>query len=156
MKIRLLWVGKTKEGWASEAIEKYLKLLRHFAEVEVVQIKEEKARSAKGASAEREAVNKALSVEGKRILEKVSSSYILLDERGAQKDSVELAGMLKDTARMEFVLGGPWGVSDEVKSRAHKKLALSTMTLTHDLARVLFLEQLYRGFTINSGRGYHH
>ena len=149
MKIRLLWVGKTKESWASEGVEKYLKLLRHFAEVELVEIKEDKSGGTKGS------VDRALEVEGKRILGK-ASSYVLLDERGKQASSTGLARMLRDRPRMEFVLGGPWGVSDKVKKGAAETIALSRMTLTHEMARILFLEQLYRGFTINAGRGYHH
>lgn len=146
MKIRILWVGRTREGWAVEGISKYLKLLRPFVEVELVEIKEEKGKAP---------VSHIVEAEGRRIMEK-ATSYILLDERGTKLSSESLGHLLEDQSRMEFVLGGPWGVSEEVKNKAVRTVSLSDMTLTHEMARLLFLEQVYRGFTIITGRKYHH
>jgi len=147
MRIRLIWVGRTKEPWAREAIEKYSRLIRPYAQLEVVEIKEQK-----GGPAERD---RLVESEGRRILEK-ASDYVLLDELGKAPGSVDFSGMLRDRARTEFVIGGPWGVSDEIRARADGILSLSNMTLTHDLARVVLMEQIYRGFTIITGKGYHH
>lgn len=145
MKFRIIWVGKTKERYAAEGVAKYLKLLRPLARVEVVEVKEHKS----GTEAER------LRKEGERIL-KQTSSYILLDEKGRELSSVELAESFRDSAGGDFVLGGPYGVSDEVRKAAVGSISLSRMTLTHEMARLLLLEQLYRAMTILKGGGYHH
>ena len=145
MKVRLLWVGKTREPWAGEAVSKYVKLIRPFAEIEIVEIKDLKGKGAQ-----------AVKDEGERILKSVSRDFILLDERGAESGSVKFADKLRDRARIEFVIGGPYGVSDEVKRAAAGTIRLSSMTLTHEMARIVLLEQIYRGFTIIAGRGYHH
>lgn len=148
MIIRLVWVGKTKEPWAREAIGKYSKLIRPYAKIEVVEVKELKGRG----PAERE---RTVESEGRRILEK-AKSYVLLDVLGKAPGSVEFSDMLRARASMEFVIGGPWGVSDAVRGKADGILSLSNMTLTHDLARIVLMEQIYRGFTIITGKGYHH
>lgn len=85
-----------------------------------------------------------------------TGDYFLLDERGREFTSVALADFLKGVDSADFVLGGPFGVSSEVRDRAKGCIALSRMTLTHEMARLLFLEQLYRAFTIIKGKEYHH
>ncbi|MEJ2313295.1 MAG: 23S rRNA (pseudouridine(1915)-N(3))-methyltransferase RlmH [Nitrospirota bacterium] len=145
MKFRIIWAGKTKEAYAAEGVAKYLKLLGALAKVEVVEVREQKG----GPEDER------LRKEGERIL-KQTSSFVLLDERGPELTSVEFAEMLRDRGRADFVVGGAYGVSAEVKAAASETLALSRMTLTHEMARVLLLEQLYRAVTILKGGGYHH
>lgn len=144
MKIRILWVGKTKEPFVREGMEKYLRRLRPFADVATVEIKETKEKGGRG-----------IEEEGERIM-KQSASYILLDERGRELTSPELASMLEGRAEVDFVLGGPYGVSEAVRGRAAETIALSRMTLTHEMARLLLLEQLYRAVTILKGGGYHH
>ncbi|MDP2166982.1 MAG: 23S rRNA (pseudouridine(1915)-N(3))-methyltransferase RlmH [Thermodesulfovibrionales bacterium] len=151
MRLRILWVGKTKERFIDEGIKKYLKLLGPFAKAGIVEIKEEKGRPA----------GMAVWAEGRRIL-KQSSSYILLDETGRPLSSKGLASLLlnlnkvKACGSLDFVIGGPYGVSEEVKAGASDTLSLSAMTLTHEMARLVLIEQLYRAMTINAGRGYHH
>lgn len=147
-KLRLLWVGKTKEPYLRQAIEDYAGRIARYAEVELVEIKEEKGDSA-GISPE------GLKREGRRITER-ATGYTLLDERGRALSSTGLADFLRDRASADFVIGGAYGVSDEVKAAARDTLCLSQMTLTHEMARVLLLEQLYRAFTIIRGTGYHH
>ncbi|MEJ2182124.1 MAG: 23S rRNA (pseudouridine(1915)-N(3))-methyltransferase RlmH [Nitrospirota bacterium] len=146
MKVRILWVGKTKEAFLAEGIGKYLALLQPHADVRVVEIKEEKG----GKDPVR-----VLRREGERIV-KQAETYVLLDERGREMTSEELAGFLGDRPRVDFVVGGPHGVSEDVRRRAAATLALSRMTLTHEMARLLLLEQLYRAVTIKAGTGYHH
>lgn len=141
MKIRILWVGRTKEPYVREAVDRYLRRLRPFADVAVVEIKERKGRG--------------LEEEGERIMRQ-SASYILLDERGRELSSPEFASVLEGRPEADFVLGGPYGVSEEVRARAADTIALSRMTLPHEMARLLLVEQLYRAMTILRGGGYHH
>jgi 23S rRNA (pseudouridine1915-N3)-methyltransferase len=86
---------------------------------------------------------------------------VLLDERGKELKTVEFSGFLEKSfllskKRIVFVIGGPWGFSENVYLRADYKLSLSKMTFPHQLVRLLFLEQLYRAFTIIKGEPYHH
>lgn len=145
MKVRIIWVGKTKESYAAEGISKYLKMLRPLARVEIVEIREQKV----GSTEDR------LGKEGERIL-KETASYTLLDERGREISSVEFARSIGDRAQADFVLGGPYGVSDAVRAGASDVVSLSRMTLAHEMARLVFLEQLYRAINIRKGGGYHH
>ncbi len=144
-RFRIIWVGKTKEPFVQEGIEKYLKLLSPLAEVEIKTIKEERGKG----------VKEALRREGKRICE-MSEEYILLDEKGRMMNTMEFAGFISDRRDMDFVLGGPYGVDETVRQKASLILSLSPMTFPHDLVRLLLLEQLYRAVTILSGRRYHH
>lgn len=98
---------------------------------------------------------KSVIAEGRRIL-KQTESYVLLDEKGREFSSPEFAGFLEGRSGMDFVIGGPFGVSEEVRQRAGDVIALSRMTFTHEMVRVIFLEQLYRAMTIMKGREYHH
>jgi 23S rRNA (pseudouridine1915-N3)-methyltransferase len=145
MKFRIIWAGKTRESYAAEGIAKYLKLLRPLAGVEVIEVKEQKG----GGAEDR------LRKEGERIL-KHTSSFVLLDERGRELNSMQFAEVLGDRAQTDFVLGGPYGVSEGVRGAASETLSLSRMTLTHEMSRLLLLEQLYRAMTIFKGGGYHH
>jgi 23S rRNA (pseudouridine1915-N3)-methyltransferase len=122
-------------------MEKYLRRLRPFAEVALVEIREQGGRG--------------VDEEGERIMRQ-SASYILLDEKGRELTSPEFASMLGGRAEVDFVLGGPYGVSEDVRKRAADAIALSRMTLTHEMARLLLLEQLYRAMTILRGGRYHH
>ena len=101
--------------------------------------------------------------EGKKIIQSVRKDdyIILLDEKGVEYRTVEFAEWLEKrlmlpAKRIVFITGGPWGFSDEVYSVADFRLSLSRMTLPHQMVRLLFLEQLYRVFTIIKGEPYHH
>jgi len=145
MKIRLIWPGKTKEQFILEGINKYLKLSRPYADISIIEIKEEKGKN----------VGKMVQKEGERIL-KLQEPYTLLDEKGEALTSVAFAEYIGHQPSVNFVLGGAYGVSDEVKKMAQKTLSLSRMTFTHEMSRMFFLEQLFRSFTIMHKRGYHH
>lgn len=145
IRLRIFWVGKTKERYLTEGINKYLDLLRHMARVSVVEIKDERGKD-RAAS---------LSLEGKRILRQ-SESYMLLDEKGKEFSSRELARFLEERDSLDLVMGGPFGVSDEVKARASETIALSRLTFTHEMARLILLEQIYRAAAIIKDTGYHH
>jgi len=146
MKINLIWVGKTKEQFIRDGIEKYLKLLGHYADIALVEVREEKGS------------NSAMTIEreGERIM-KLGMPYVLLDERGMDLTSVKFAEYIGQHApRINFVLGGAFGVSEKVRAGARGILSLSRMTFTHEMARVFLLEQLYRAFSIMNRKGYHH
>ncbi|MCL4455954.1 MAG: 23S rRNA (pseudouridine(1915)-N(3))-methyltransferase RlmH [Nitrospirae bacterium] len=145
MKARILWVGRTKEKYLTEGINRYLKMLKHMANVSVIEVKEEKGKTKEN----------ALFAEGERILRQ-TGSYILLDESGREFNSKDFARFLGEKEQVDFVLGGAYGVSSEVKEKAAAKIALSKMTLTHEMARLIFLEQFYRAMTIIKGKEYHH
>lgn len=146
MKINLIWVGKTKEPFIHEGLQKYLKLLKPYAEVAITEIRDEKVKD----------ISRMLSKESQRIQD-LKTPYLLLDEKGETLDSVEFARFIeKQGSSATFLLGGAYGVSEDVKAKATKKIRLSAMTFTHEMSRLIFLEQLYRAFTILQKRGYHH
>jgi len=146
MKIILMWVGKTKEQFIREGIEKYLRLLKPFAEVSVSEIREEKGKD----------IQRMVEKEGERLL-KLRTPFVLLDEKGKGYSSAEFAGFIgRHQSPMTFVLGGAYGVSDKVKEAAACSVALSRMTFTHEMSRLVLTEQIYRAFTIINKRGYHH
>ncbi len=146
MKIRLVWVGKTKERFIDEGIKKYLRLIKPFGHISVVEIKEEKGKDAQ----------RMVETEGQRI-SKLRTPYVLLDEKGKGFTSAEFADFFAGhSPSVTFVIGGAYGVSESVRDAAESKLALSRMTFTHDMTRLFLLEQIYRAFTIMHKRGYHH
>lgn len=146
MKINLIWVGKTKERFVHEGLQKYLDLLRPYADVAITEIREEKVKD----------ISRMLVKESERI-QGLRTPYLLLDEKGETFDSVGFARFIeKQGSSATFLLGGAYGVSEEVKANAKKKIRLSAMTFTHEMSRLIFLEQLYRAFTILQKRGYHH
>jgi 23S rRNA (pseudouridine1915-N3)-methyltransferase len=144
-KIKILWVGKTKEPYLNEGISRYLRLMSPMARVSVVEIN-----GCRGKKPEEAVIR-----EGSKIL-KQTGSFALLDEKGKGLTSFEFADFIKGRECVDFVLGGPFGVSDEIKLKASDTIALSKMTFTHEMARLVFLEQLYRAMTIIKGKEYHH
>ncbi len=152
-KITLLTIGALKESWAKEAARLYRERIVHAADLRVLELQPSRQPHAAGQQAE----------ESERLLlsaRKQPGLLIVLDERGEDITSQELAELL-GTARdrgesLQFILGGSYGLTDTVRSSAHTVLRLSSLTLPHELCRVLFLEQLYRGFEMLKGSGYHH
>lgn len=155
MKLRLVCIGKLSEQWQREAAADYSGRLQRYCPFEVIELKEEKG-GRKGDSAG------ILKREAARILEKVpqNSRLILLDERGRQFGSEQLADRLSDEMLHDgrdwcLVIGGPYGLDAELRQRADLLLSLSKMTFTHQMARVFLLEQLYRSMTIIKNEPYH-
>ena len=147
MKLRFVWVGKTKNAAIKELVEQYLERVRKFTGVEVIELRD---RADVGSD-----LRKIIEKEGEQILSRIESDplVVVLDERGRQMDSMKLAELIEShrvcgTKQMTFVIGGHGGLSDQVKKRAGLLLALSPMTLTHEFARALLTEQVYRAFTI--------
>ena len=156
MKITLLTVGKTDRDWVRQGLEIYVSRLRHYIPFTLTEIPELKNVSALS----REQIKIK---EGELILKNIrpSDDVILLDERGKEYSSMQLAGILQDKINYEckdmvFVIGGAYGFSETVYARADSKISLSRMTFSHQMVRAIFAEQLYRAFTIMKGEPYHH
>ena len=156
MKIALLQTGKTTEKNISEGIEIFSARIRKYTGFEIITLPDVK--NTKNMPAQEQKLK-----EGKKILQSVSKGdyVILLDEKGKEFRTIDLAAWLNRVfmlpkKKVLFVIGGPWGFSEEVYGRADFKLSLSKMTFPHQLVRLLFLEQLYRVFTILNGEPYHH
>jgi len=153
MKLRFLWVGKTKSSPVKELIREYKARLENFVNVEVTELRD---RDDVGGNTQR-----IVDKEGEDILSRIADApfVVALDERGRELDSRELAKLIERnrlaaTKEIAFVIGGYGGLAGAVKDRADIVLALSRMTLTHELARVLLIEQIYRAFTIIHGLPY--
>ena len=151
MHLRLIWIGKTRNEPLRTLIEDYLARLRHFVRCEVTELRESSART------EREGI----ADESQRIIGALRSDalVVLLDIAGREWSSTELAGELEkwqsgSRKEVAFIIGGPNGVSDELKSRASFRWSLSRLTLTHEMARVVLTEQLFRAYTILRGLPY--
>ncbi|MFW6246395.1 MAG: 23S rRNA (pseudouridine(1915)-N(3))-methyltransferase RlmH [Tangfeifania sp.] len=156
MKVTLLVVGKTDEPYINEGIERYTKRLKHYVDFKLEVIPDIK--KTKNTTTELQKIK-----EGELILSKwtPAKEFHLSDEKGKMFTSREFAGflekkMLSGLKELVFVIGGPYGFSDEVYRKAGSKISLSRMTFSHQLARLLLAEQLYRAFTILKGEPYHH
>lgn len=156
MKITLLTVGKTDRDWVKQGLDIYVSRLKHYIPFTMVEIPELKNVSALS----KEQIK---SREGELILKNIrpTDDVVLMDERGREYTSVELAKVIQEKISyvgkdMVFVIGGAYGFSPEVYSRANSKISLSKMTFSHQMVRAIFAEQLYRAFTIMKGEPYHH
>jgi len=147
VRLRLLVVGRgAGELTAYEA--RFIKRLKPFAEVDVIELAEGRGKQAAQRKQE----------EAKQILNRAEKGFVLFDERGrplASRDWAAYLERLAPNAQFDFVIGGADGVDDSVRQAAGICWSLSALTLPHQLARVLVLEQLYRGFTIMHGHPYH-
>lgn len=155
MKIGLISVGKLSQPFLREGVAEYAARIQRYIAFSRQELKEAKMGSKTNSTAIRE-------LEGERILARVpAGAYLVaLDEQGRNYGSEELAEflgrhMLQGTGELLFALGGAYGLSRAVKDRANLLLSLSAMTLTHQMAQLLLLEQLYRGFTILRNEPYH-
>ena len=156
MNVTLLAVGKTDVSWVKEGLELYVSRLRRY-----VPFRLEELPHLKNAASLAEPVIKEK--EGEMILSKLRPAdyVILLDEHGREYRSVEFSARLEAlmsrvSKDLVFVIGGAYGFSSAVYSRADEKMSLSQMTFSHQMVRAVFAEQLYRAFTIMKGEPYHH
>ena len=156
MKIQLLFTGKTRFPFIREGIEQYRRRLVHYTDFQIRELPDLKN---SGSWPEK----KTKEEEGKAILKAIDPRdfVVLLDERGQHLGFVAFAGLLEKQQQrtfpaMLFVIGGPYGFAEEVYQRADLELSLSKMTFSHQLVRLIFLEQLYRAYTIIRGEPYHH
>lgn len=156
MKITLLTVGKTDKGWVKDGLDIYVSRLKHYIPFSIIEIPELKNVSALSK-------DQIKTREGDLILKNVrpADDLILLDERGKEYSSVEFAKVIQDMISyagkdIVYVIGGAYGFSDAVYQRADSKISMSRMTFSHQMVRAIFVEQLYRAFTIMKGEPYHH
>ena len=156
MKIVLLAIGKTNEQYLIEGISQYQKRLKHYTQFEILEVLNIK-NTKNFSNAE------LIKREGKLILKKLQSSdhLVLLDDKGKDFTSFKFAEklqswMLSGKKRLVFVIGGAYGFSEDVYARGDEKLSLSKMTFSHQMVRLFFVEQIYRGYTILNNGPYHH
>lgn len=148
MKFRFLWIGKTKDKNWKALQDEYLRRLSHFVRCEVSEIRDS-------------AAHEGPEIEGERILESLNQKTfaVLLDVKGESISSNDLAARIENwqnrgQKEVSFIVGGASGVSSRVAERADISLSLSFLTFTHEMARVLLMEQLYRAYTIIKGFPY--
>ena len=158
MKIDVIGIGKIKEKYLTAGIEEFLKRLKPYCNLNIVELSEEYMPE-NASLAEK---NLAIKKEGERMLKRVApSSYVIvLDVKGKQVSSEELAAKfeglaLEGKSYITFVIGGAFGLSSDVVQAADMRLSFSKMTFTHQMIRLLLVEQIYRGFKINRGEPYH-
>lgn len=154
MNVNVVCIGKIKDKFYRDAVEEYAKRLSRFCKFTVVELSEKLLTGKNEAD-----INVVKEDEGKRILQAVKGYVIVLDMHGQQLSSEELARKISDItmkdSTVSFVIGGSYGLSDDVKKRADLVLSFGRMTLPHQLMRVVLTEQIYRAFTIIEGSGYH-
>ena len=152
MALKLIVVGPTKENFYKQSEAEYLKRLTKFCKLQYIELPASKN------SVKREA---CLQMEEEHLMKHIASTdfVVLLDENGEHYSSRKFAQILNEklvnTPNLTFVIGGAFGFSDQVKSRANSSWSLSKLTFPHHLVRTIFLEQLYRAFTILHGGHYH-
>ncbi len=156
MKIALLQTGKTTDRNIAELVDLYTNRIKKYTVFDIITLPEMK-------NTKNMPVREQRNKEALKILQSVTIDdyVILLDDKGKEMTTLEFSAMLVKKLllpqkRIIFVIGGPWGFSEAVYSRADFKMSLSKMTFPHQLVRLLFLEQLYRVFTIVKGEPYHH
>lgn len=156
MKIELAVIGKTSIGYLKQGIDEYIKRLKHYVPFEIKNIDDIK--NTKNISEDQQK-----RTEGTKILSLLDKSdfVVLLDEHGKEYTSIQYSSyiqkrMLSGTKKVVFVIGGPYGFSQEVYDRANDKISFSKMTFNHEMIRLIFTEQLYRAYTIINHEPYHH
>lgn len=156
MNVELIVVGKTDMREVESLVDMYTKRINHYVRFAITTIADVR-------STRKMSVAEQRRMEGEAILRQLTDSdhVALLDEHGAELRSVEFADLMQrrmasGIRRLVFVIGGPYGFSEAVYARANSKLSLSKMTFSHQIVRALFVEQLYRAFTILKNEPYHH
>ena len=147
MKINIIVIGKLKEKFLIDAANEYLKRLKPYATIEIIEIPE----------------GKTIDIEGEKIFSRLNfDSWIcLLDVNGENISSEDFAKKISELtlsgqSNLTFIIGGAFGISQKLKNSAQFKLSLSKMTFTHQMARIILLEQIYRSFKINRNEPYHY
>jgi 23S rRNA (pseudouridine1915-N3)-methyltransferase len=156
MKIILLQTGKTMEKYISLGVNDFSLRIRKYIPFDIITIPDLK-------NTRKMPMQEQRIREGKLILQTLNKDdfIIALDEKGAELSTLEFAEQLSkifqlSRKRLVFVIGGPWGLSEDVYSRADSRIALSRLTFSHQMVRLLFVEQLYRAVTVTKGDPYHH
>jgi Uncharacterized conserved protein len=156
MKIKLIAIGKTDNSNLQTLIDEYCNRIGHYVSFDLEIIPDIK--NAKNLSEDQQK-----RLEGNEILKRISSSehIVLLDEKGGEYSSIQFSRLLQKKMNsglknLVFIIGGPYGFSDDLYTRSNEKLSLSSMTFSHQMIRLFLTEQLYRAFTILRNEPYHH
>lgn len=159
IRINIICIGKIKENYFTDAIAEYSKRLTAFCKFAVTELNEEKIRSN---TPNQSQIQEVLNSEGKRILQKIGTGdyVVAMCIEGKLMSSEELSKVIDNVSlsgksTVDFIIGGSYGLSNEVKSRANLKLSMSKMTFPHQMARMILSEQVYRAFEISSNGKYH-
>lgn len=154
IKINLICIGDIKEKFTKDAIDEYKKRISRFADLKIIEIKEHVSHSNNELD-----IQNALSKDAEEIVKHMKGFSICLDINGKMLSSVEFSKKIEHTtlthSEISFVIGASNGLSDTIKQKCNEKLSFSKMTFPHQLMRVIFLEQLYRAFTILNNISYH-
>jgi 23S rRNA (pseudouridine1915-N3)-methyltransferase len=153
MKIEIWWIGKTFQDFTQKGYTEFLKRIQKFTAVEIVEIADIKGQTN---------ANSIKKSESEKILAKLKNDdfLILLDEKGKQLSSVDFGDFIQkkenqSIKKLIFLIGGAYGFDDKIYERANDKISLSKMTFSHQLIRLIFMEQLYRAYTIIHNFPYH-
>ena len=156
MRITLLYIGKTKKNFIEEGIKTYSDRISHYIPFRIMEIPEPKCSGKVSEDLVKEK-------EAEKILKYISPDdhIVILDERGRMISSEELAGFISEKSvrsvpNLVFVIGGAFGFGKGIYDRADDIISLSRMTFSHQITRIIFMEQLYRAFSIIRGQPYHH
>lgn len=158
MKLRLVCVGKVREKYLKLGIEEFEKRLSPYVSLEIVEVRDRGAKTEPGESE----IRKILEAEGRDILKRIDpgDEVIALDIQGRTMDSLKFSRWLSDfrdegIQNLVMIIGGSYGLSQDVLARANEKLSFSKMTFPHQMMRLILLEQIYRAYRIDAGHPYH-
>ncbi len=157
IKIKVICVGSLKEKYWDAACKEYMKRLGGYCNPQIIEVKESKLPANASAADEQNVILR----EGEEILSKIDASdyVVAMDIQGKELSSEDLARKVSEisfnSSKIDFIIGGSLGLSDAVKKRANLRFSFGKITLPHQLARVVLLEQIYRAFKINAGEAYH-
>lgn len=158
MKIRIISIGKIKEPYLKQGIQEYQNRLKPYVNLEIIEVNDEPCPEKPNDSQ----INKVKNVEGEKVMKllKPSDYVITLDLNKKQMTSPEFAKFINDKmvlggSSITFLIGGSYGLSDELKLRANDSFSLSNMTFLHQMTRLILLEQIYRAYKINKNEVYH-
>jgi 23S rRNA (pseudouridine1915-N3)-methyltransferase len=150
MRLRIIWTGKTRDARLRDLVNDYLERLSHFARCDIIELREQGRADKAGIDKETKRISDAL---------RPGAVTVILDPEGTEWSSQQLAAQVekwegKGIKEVAFVVGGPHGLSQDFVLRADQRWSLSRLTLTHEMARVFLVEQLYRAYTIVHGLPY--
>lgn len=157
MKIKLYCIGKIKEQYLKDGINEYLKRIAAYSNIEIIEVADSKVKDNPNSSD----IEKAKNEEGERVLKLIKNDYLIgLDLNKKEQTSEEFAEFLlsklvEGGSNVSFVIGGSYGLSDELKKRCNTSISLSKLTFLHQMTRLILLEQIYRAFKILNNETYH-
>ena len=155
--IKIISVGKIKEQYLKDGIDEYLKRISKYTKIEIIELKDEEAKP----NINETLINNLKIIEGNRILNNIKNEYVIaLDRQGIELSSIDFASKLESiyttiSSNIAFIIGGSYGLSDEVLKRANLKISFSKLTFPHQLFRLVLLEQIYRAYKILNNEIYH-